>query len=443
MHNNLSLRFVYIGLDTCYIFSNYISQVHNRESPWIMADGTSRFNVPPTTVLRSRHHLQEIGTTWNHPCSGQPPGSTSAQDWHIRLKHLWDQWRPSTRTVTERPARHNARMSTQNMRNRLRRFTRHARRPYRSPNLNSQRRAAILHWVKDSLCWHASNWEQDFSPMSSCFVSSMVMDGSRCEIARASVMPTPAVTEQDQRDSGSVMVWSVIHSHDRNGLVVLMLNSTLNLDSYMDKAIQPQVVPYVQGDKLKFQLDNTFAFSSCLTQHFPRSNSVRTLPWPPHLPSCAPWSIGAGSSDMVTWTNSANHGVVMPGNPECLGWHSTGKNYSTDPIHATEMQSSAWGTWFVTIAIDLTALNGRLHRAKCHNKLLFSKWWFTTDCWFNPHQTDFFGQFSHLLNFPLKLMCVSFFCSVCIHMYCMRGKPVYMRILLSKCMCMEYDSTKC
>ena len=30
-----------------------------------------------------------------------PPGTTPSNDWPIRLKHLWDQWKPSTRTVAE------------------------------------------------------------------------------------------------------------------------------------------------------------------------------------------------------------------------------------------------------------------------------------------------------------------------------------------------------
>ena len=73
------------------------------------------------------HHLHRgqsiIGTTWNHPRSTLPPGTTSSKDCLIRLKHLWDQWRPSTRTVTETPRRHNTRISTQTMRNHLRRLT--------------------------------------------------------------------------------------------------------------------------------------------------------------------------------------------------------------------------------------------------------------------------------------------------------------------------------
>ena len=46
----------------------------------------------------------------------------------------------------------------------------------------------------------------------------------------------------------------------------------------------------------------------------------------------------------------------MARNPGGLGWHPTGKNYSSEPIHVTDMQSSAWGTRFVTTIINVADL---------------------------------------------------------------------------------------
>ena len=113
------------------------------------ADSAIRFNMPHTRIMWLRHLLQEIGTTWNHPRSGLLPGTTPSKDWHSRLRHLWDQWRPSTRTVAETPGRHDARISTQTMRNHPRwfTFTLGEKRPYRGPILNRQWCAARFHWV--------------------------------------------------------------------------------------------------------------------------------------------------------------------------------------------------------------------------------------------------------------------------------------------------------
>ena len=116
------------------------------------------------------------------------------------------------------------------------------------------------------------------------------------------------------------MVWRGIHRHDRMDVSCCILN----VQSYMDIVIQPEVVPYVQGDGLTFQKDNAFSFSICLTQDLPRSNAVCTLPWTAYPLPCTPSSIGAGhrrSLDKVTWPISAN---LMPGNLGDLGWHPTG-----------------------------------------------------------------------------------------------------------------------
>ena len=90
---------------------------------------------------------------------------------------------------------------------------------------------------------------------------------------------------------------------------------------------------------------NAFPLSICLTQDFHRSIVVHTLPWPAYSPSGTPSSIGKGLHwlpDKVTWPITRHHGAVMPGNLGGLGWHPTGKNYPSEPIHATEMQISAW-----------------------------------------------------------------------------------------------------
>ena len=106
---------------------------------------------------------------------------------------------------------------------------------------------------------------------------------------------------------------------------------------------------------------NAFPFAICLTQDLPRLNAVHKLLWPAYSPSGTSSSNGEvlhWLPEKVTWPTSRNHGAVMSGNPGGLGWHPTGKNYSSEPIHATEMPSSAWGTRFVTASTDLAALNG-------------------------------------------------------------------------------------
>ena len=106
--------------------------------------------------------------------------------------------------------------------------------------------------------------------------------------------------------------------------------------------------------------------------------------------------------DKATWPTSRYHGAVMPSNQGGLGCHPTGKKYASGPIHTTEMPSSAWGTRFATTIIDIAALSSPLHRAKCHNKLLFSKWWFTTDCYLT-HTKQFLWEVFTIIRFPVEI----------------------------------------
>ena len=217
------------------------------------------------TTLWFRHRLQEFGTAWNHPRSRRAPGTTPV----TRLVYSpQTQWRPSTRTIAETPWR----ISTQTMRYRLRRFTLCARRQYRSPILNRQRRASMIHCVTESLGWRASNLEQDFLlPMRRDFVSPMVMDGSGCGIAEDSVMPTTVLLN---RTDGPAGVWCI----EVECTIMAGMDLPCNVQRYVGKVIPLEVVPYVKGDVLTFQLDNSFHFSICLTQDFPISNAVHTPP---------------------------------------------------------------------------------------------------------------------------------------------------------------------
>ena len=114
------------------------------------------------------------------------------------------------------------------------------------PILNRQRRAARLHKVTNGLGWRASNWEQDLFTDESWFCLFHGDARTRMWHRREE-----CYAEQDQWVSESVMVlsiygWFQIHSHGRNG--------TLNVQSYEDKVIQPEVLSYVQGHGHAFRL---------------------------------------------------------------------------------------------------------------------------------------------------------------------------------------------
>ena len=108
------------------------------------ADGITRFNGPHTTIMWLRHCVQEIRTTWKHPCCGYPQeprrrriGSFASKTYGISESRPQELLQKHQDIITpEYPPRFH-----------LRGFALHARRPYRGPILNRQRRAARLHRI--------------------------------------------------------------------------------------------------------------------------------------------------------------------------------------------------------------------------------------------------------------------------------------------------------
>ena len=134
----------------------------------------------------------------------------------------------------------------------LRWFTLHAWHTYQGPILNRQRHAARLHCAA-----LVDMPEQGFFHQGLQVVSlPWWWTGQGVPTQRYANV---CITEQDQWDRGSVMLWSGMHSHGRNWL---------NVQSYVDRVIQPEAVSYAQSDGLTFQRHNIFSFSNCLTQDF-------------------------------------------------------------------------------------------------------------------------------------------------------------------------------
>ena len=207
------------------------------------------------------------------------PETTPTQDWKIRL-HLLGQLWPPTRTAAETPGCHHTQISAHTVTNCL-------------GNLHSVLDVYIqVVSFKAAACCKAPQGEQRS-------LVSLPAIGNRSLPLWVQVLSLPrwcvgqgvvsrrgmlclclhywrgpmGQWECDGLEDG----WFGIHSHGRDGLVVL--NGTFNVESYEEKMIQPEVVPYAQRDGI-FQQTNVFPLSICLTQDSPISKPEYTLPFP-------------------------------------------------------------------------------------------------------------------------------------------------------------------
>ena len=272
-----------------------------------VADGARHFNVSHTSILWLRHHLQEVETTWHHPSSGLHPETTPSQNWHIRLKHLWDQWRASTRIVAETTRRHNSRIYMQTMRNHLKRFTLRAR-------IDDRIKAAT--WLVNGVLHGSTGWRYNTYPFSACWHS----------------------TSLDQMQS--------IHcpSQHNHRFVPHVASARYLTDcQIMSRQLLPQT-----------------AIQLCLVipevwDNIPQARITHRIPFMPQR--CRVVHEAQGLSQPLL---TLLHLTVC-----CTGQHATLN---------------------VCLANDDARQIGDL-----------------------THTSNFYGQFSHLLYFPLKSMCVSFF----------------------------------
>ena len=123
-----------------------MSQVSREHAISMLTAGMStsavarEFNVNVSTISCLQRCVREFGSTSNRPQNRRPPVTTPAQDLHIWLLHLQDRLRPATRTADETVGSHNRIISTQTVRNHLRKAHLRARHPHQALDLTSVRR---------------------------------------------------------------------------------------------------------------------------------------------------------------------------------------------------------------------------------------------------------------------------------------------------------------
>ena len=193
---------------------------------WV-GDVARRFCVHPSTIsrLRQRFHLTE--NTSDRPRIGQPPFTTPCDDRHIRVMHLRDRFRTATDTASEILGRAGRRISAYTVKNRLRSYLLHARRPYRGPLLTDARRQARREWVRQRIRWNVQNWSRILFTDESRFCMSH-SDGRLRVWRRTGERYSDACVRHQNRWGGpSVMVWTGISSLHCTELIVCKATSML------------------------------------------------------------------------------------------------------------------------------------------------------------------------------------------------------------------------
>ena len=73
---------------------------------------------------------------------------------------------------------------------------------------------------------------------------------------------------------------------DRTNLI--QVQGTLTAHRYCDEILQPDVLPIMQGNGVKFQQDNARPHTARLTTAFFQTHTIAVLPWPSKSPGLNP-----------------------------------------------------------------------------------------------------------------------------------------------------------
>lgn len=119
-----------------------------------------QFRCHVRTIERLRTRFRQTGTTKDRQRAGRPRETTPRQDGYIRTSHLRNHFLPATVTARTTPGRHNARISDQTVRNRLREHGLRSRRPYVGPKLTLRHRRNRMQWARTHQRWILQQWRQ-------------------------------------------------------------------------------------------------------------------------------------------------------------------------------------------------------------------------------------------------------------------------------------------
>lgn len=181
------------------------------------------------------------------------------------------------------------RISSQTVRNRLKRYGLKAHRPYRGKELTDQHKTSRRNWAQHHLRFRVQDWSRVLFSDESRFSLKFANGRTRVWRRRGERFAGCLVTEVDIFGGGSVMVWGGICGGNRTRLVVV--NGTLTSSQrYRNEIFTPVVLPYLRtnGPGLTFQQENAIAHTARTTLEFLNQNNVDMLDWPSKSPDLSP-----------------------------------------------------------------------------------------------------------------------------------------------------------
>lgn len=248
-----------------------------------------RVGVSRRAIRNLWERYQETGSVARRAGTGRTRATTDQEDRYIRLTARRE------RSITARTLQNRLRQSTgtrvseQTIRNRLHEDGQRSRMRVIRLKLTRAHRAARLRFAREHLNWTIDNWRTVlFTDESKVKFFS---DDRRVRVWRkeGERFSEACIHGTDRFGGPSVMVWGGISLMGKTELVFLE-EGTITAASYIERVIQPHVIPFGQriGENFVFMQDNARAHTARITQRALSEANITVLPWPAMSPDLNP-----------------------------------------------------------------------------------------------------------------------------------------------------------
>lgn len=261
----------------------------------LIEDGRSQrqvanlLEINQSSVSRVVARYRETGGYERRPVPGRPHCTTRADDRFLSLQALRRRHVTARQLQNDLSRARNTQVSTQTVRNILRRDGITARVAVSAPHLTREHRVARLRFAREHVNWDIDDWANVLFTDESrfCFYTSdrripvYRRDGER--YSQCNIRPSRNF------GGGSVMLWGGISLRGRTELVVVN-QGTMTADRYIRDILEEHVVPYAPfvGPDFILMHDNARPHVARVVRAYLDEVGIFVLDWPASSPDMNP-----------------------------------------------------------------------------------------------------------------------------------------------------------
>ena len=244
-----------------------------------------QLNVSKSTIERWWSRYRREGHVRRKEGSGRPRLTTASQDRKLVLKVKRNRFAPVSRLYREWARSCSVSISERTATRRAVRAGLLARRPALRIPLSPMHKRRRKQWCEGHRSWN-SEWNRILWTDESRFCLDFCDGRVRVRRLPNERYAGNCISEHDRYRGGSVMIWGGMWSNGKTTAVIIQ--GTMNSETYLHQVINPIVIPTVQQHNLVFQQDNARPHVARIVTEKLEQSSVEVLPWPARSPDLSP-----------------------------------------------------------------------------------------------------------------------------------------------------------